>query len=87
VGRRIFDDHYELADDRRFEVATADRHVRVTFDGGFPYAQVYAPPRAEFLCIEPMTARVNALVDGTAPTVAPGSTARAAWDVTVVTSR
>ena len=34
-------------------------------EAGYPYAHVYAPPGAEFVCLEPMTAPTNALVTGT----------------------
>ncbi|MDQ1521554.1 MAG: aldose 1-epimerase [Actinomycetota bacterium] len=83
IASHTFDDHYRLGDDRRFEVEAGDRKLIVTFDQGFEYAQLYAPPRAGFVCIEPMTAPVNALVDGTAPMVQPGGLYRAAWQVSV----
>jgi aldose 1-epimerase len=85
IGNRTFDDLYALAGDRNFELATHDRRLTVTFDDGFPYAQVYAPPRTQFACIEPMTAPVNALVDGTAPAVAPGDSFQATWQVEATT--
>jgi aldose 1-epimerase len=81
IGHRSLDNHYALGDDRRFELANDKRSVTVSFDDGFPYGQVYAPPRTQFACIEPMTATVNALGTSSAPLVAPGSTFRAAWQV------
>jgi aldose 1-epimerase len=33
---------------------------------------VFAPPNSDFVCIEPMTAPVNALVDGGYDLVSPG---------------
>jgi galactose mutarotase-like enzyme len=83
VRHRTYDDHYRLGDDRRFALEAAGRSLTVTFDTGYPYAQVYAPPRTQFLCIEPMTATVNALVDGTAPVVEPGHRYEATWSVSV----
>jgi aldose 1-epimerase len=85
IGRRTFDDHYVLGRDRRFEVVNAKRTLTVAFDRGFPYGQVYAPRRAEFVCIEPMVATVNALATGNAPLVAPGDLYRASWTVTITT--
>ena len=83
LGHRTYDDHYRLGADRRFELEAAGRRLTVTFDTGYPYAQVYAPPRTQFLCIEPMTATVNALVDGTAPVAEPGHHYEATWSVAV----
>jgi galactose mutarotase-like enzyme len=37
--------------------------VAVTFLEGYPFAQVYSPPGADFICFEPMTAPTNALAD------------------------
>jgi aldose 1-epimerase len=83
IGRRTFDDCYALTtDDRRFVVATPTVRLTLTFDDAFPYAQVYAPPRSRFVCIEPMTAPVNALVDGTFPTVERGNSFSATWRAT-----
>jgi galactose mutarotase-like enzyme len=83
IGSRTFDDHYSLGPDRRFELRAAGRRLIVEFDDGFGYAQVYAPPRAGFVCIEPMVAPVNALVEGTAPLVEPGTSYQATWRLTV----
>ena len=38
-----------------------------------------AAPRRPFAALEPMTARTNSLVDGTAPLVEPGDAYRAAF--------
>lgn len=47
--------------------------LTVTLDGQYPYARVYAPPRARFVCVEPMTAPVDALRTGAMPVVEPSS--------------
>jgi galactose mutarotase-like enzyme len=83
IGARRLDDHYALGRDRRFELATRSRRLTITFGRGYPYAQVYVPPGKPFACVEPMTAPVNALVDRTAPSVAPGRSATAAWRIEV----
>ena len=72
IGTRAFDDLYELVDDRDLALAGGGRRLVLTLDDGYPYAQVFAPPGAEFVCLEPMTAPVNALVDGRCALVAPG---------------
>lgn len=38
--------------------------VAVVLGDGYRYAQVFAPADADFVCLEPMTAPVNALVAG-----------------------
>ena len=38
--------------------------LAVTVEEGYPFAQVYSPPGAGFVCFEPMTAPTNALVTG-----------------------
>jgi aldose 1-epimerase len=54
----------------------------VRFDERFPFAQVYSPPGAEFICFEPMTAPTNALRSGKdLPVVEPGQTFTATWTV------
>ena len=75
LARRTFDDHYTLDRDRRFSLCGADRRIDVRFDRGYPFAQIYVPAAGaagwlttDFVCIEPMTAPINALLDGVAPT-------------------
>ena len=72
LGDRGFDDLYELGDDRRLAVRGAGRCVTLVVGDGYRYAQVFAPPTADFVCLEPMTAPGNALVDGGYEVVPPG---------------
>lgn len=72
LGDRTFDHLYVLGDDRRLGLEGGGRRVDVVFDEGYPWAQVYAPPGQGFVCLEPMTAPVNALVTGDGHHVAPG---------------
>jgi aldose 1-epimerase len=58
-GDRAFDDCYD-----RFDGTFVCGRIAVTFEEGFPYAQVFAPPGEPVVSVEPMTAPVNALVDG-----------------------
>ncbi len=44
-------------------------------------SQVFAPAAADFVCLEPMTAPVNALVDGGYPLVSPGKSFTAQFEL------
>jgi aldose 1-epimerase len=72
VGERTFDDLYVLGGQRRLGLEAGGRRLLVDYGDGYPYAQVYAPAGAEFVCLEPMTAPTNALGDGACPLVEPG---------------
>jgi galactose mutarotase-like enzyme len=65
---RVLDSHFALGSERRFTL----RDLQLVYEEGYPFAQVFAPAGSEFVAIEPMTAKVNALVDGGAPLVEPG---------------
>jgi galactose mutarotase-like enzyme len=73
------DDHFALGDDRSFRVRDRRTELRVEYDAGYPFAQVYSPPGADAVAVEPMTAPVDALVTGEHPTVAPGAVFRAGF--------
>jgi aldose 1-epimerase len=62
LGGRGFDDAFVAPP--RFVVAGGGRHVAVELLRGYPFAQVFTPPGAPFICFEPMTAPCNALVRG-----------------------
>jgi aldose 1-epimerase len=81
LGPRSFDDLYELGDDRRFALEDPRRRVTLEVGDGYRYAQVFSPPNSEFVCLEPMTAPVNALVDGGYGLVAPGESFTARFAV------
>lgn len=86
IAGRTFDDHYALGDrpgDRRFAVAGSGRRVALEIGDGYRYAQVFAPPGEDHVCLEPMTATVNALVDGGYETVPPGGSFTARFAITV----
>jgi galactose mutarotase-like enzyme len=60
-----FDDAYDSVEDGAvFSVSAGGREIAVTFESGFPAAQVFSPAGASFVCFEPMTAPTNALVSG-----------------------
>jgi len=86
IDDRTFDDHYALGRDRRFSISAGRRTLAFAFDRNYPYAQLYAPPRKQFVAIEPMTATVDALGSGSTPVVEPGDRFRAAFTMTVTVS-
>jgi aldose 1-epimerase len=60
-----WDDGLAGLDDPPVFAATADGlRLSVTFDEGFDWGQVYAPPGKDFICFEPMTAPTDALNSG-----------------------
>ena len=63
LAGRTFDDAY-LAPTGPCVLAGGGRTITLTFDEGFPYAQVFAPPGEGVISFEPMTAPANALVVG-----------------------
>ena len=83
IGVRTFDDLYALGDDRRLAVAGGGRRVTVALGDGYPYAQVFAPPREDVVCLEPMTAPANALVAGDYAVAPPGEPFTATFRVEV----
>ncbi|HEY1739884.1 MAG TPA: aldose 1-epimerase [Acidimicrobiia bacterium] len=88
IGRRTYDDHFALGRDRRFAISDKRRTLEIAFDRGYAHAQIYLPgPDAaltgDFICIEPMTAPTNALVDRSAPMCASVDTYRAVFTITV----
>jgi galactose mutarotase-like enzyme len=85
LGERSFDDAYAGVDAGwPFALAGGGRRIEVRFDEQFPFAQVYTPPGAEFICFEPMTAPTNALRSGQdLPIVEAGSTFTATWTIDV----
>jgi aldose 1-epimerase len=86
VGERTFDDLYALDADpaaRRLGLEAAGRRLVVGYGDGYDHAQVFAPPGAEFVCLEPMTAPTAALATGATPLVAPGDSFSARFTIGV----
>jgi galactose mutarotase-like enzyme len=81
IGSRTFDDLYALGDARELSIEGGGRRLSIRFDEGYPYAQVYAPPNASFVCLEPMTAPTDALVKGDCISVEPGETFTARFSI------
>jgi aldose 1-epimerase len=72
IAARTFDDLFALTGKRVLGLEGSGRRIRVLLGPGYRFSQVYAPPGAEFVCFEPMTAPTNALVTGDCQVVAPG---------------
>jgi aldose 1-epimerase len=83
LGSRTFDAHYELGDDRRLALSGGGRRLTLELGDGYRFAQVFAPPGAEFVCLEPLTAPINALVDGGYALTRPGQSFTADFTIRV----
>jgi aldose 1-epimerase len=87
LGDRTYDDSFvELEQSAVFALEGAGRRIEVELGQGYPCAQVFAPLGSEepYVCFEPMTAPVNALVSGDGlGSVPPGGSFRAEFRVRV----
>jgi galactose mutarotase-like enzyme len=62
LGDKTFDDAYDQVEEGAvFAVSGGGRRIEVRFDHGYPAAQIFAPPREDLVCFEPMTAPTDAL--------------------------
>jgi galactose mutarotase-like enzyme len=82
LGDSSLDEHYVLGFGR-LAIQSTRRRLVVDVDENFPFAQVYAPVGDNVVCLEPMTARVDALGAGTAPLLQPGDLYSAHFTVAV----
>lgn len=85
LGDQSWDDGLAgLTSRPEFSVSAGEQTLTVTFDEGFPYAQVFAPQGQPFICFEPMTAPTNALASGVGlRLVEPGDEYRTAFSIAV----
>jgi aldose 1-epimerase len=88
LGDATYDDHFvELDQPATFALEGGGRRIELELGEGYPHAQVYAPLGGDdgpYICFEPMTAPVNALVSGDGlRSVAPGGSFRADFSVRV----
>lgn len=85
LGDRTFDDGYDhVADGATFVVRGGGRRLAVTFEEGYPAAQIFAPAADPVICFEPMAAPTNALATGDGLRLAqPGEPARCAFSIAV----
>jgi aldose 1-epimerase len=62
IGERTWDDCFDRLDSpARFRISGGGATVQIEFAQGYPVAQIFAPPGQEYVCVEPMSAPVNAL--------------------------
>ena len=83
IGHRTFDDLYRLGRERNLTLMADDSSISMRAGIGYPYAQVWVPKGRPFAALEPMTARTNSLVAGTAPFVEPGDAYSAAFTLVI----
>lgn len=84
LGDGTFDDGYDrLTAPPAFSLAAGARRITLTFEGGYPVAQVFAPPGSPFICFEPMTALTNALFAGGFPVATPSQPYEAVFSIAV----
>jgi aldose 1-epimerase len=84
LAGRTFDDAFDaFADPVEFAVQGAGRRVAVRFVAGYRFAQVYAPPGADFISFEPMTAPVNPFGSDRTLLARPGSMYTASYEIAV----
>jgi aldose 1-epimerase len=88
LGERTYDDHFVGLDSpTTFALEGGGRRIELAMRQNYTFAQVYAPLGAEqehYVCFEPMTAPVNALVSGEGLSVVPpGGSFRAEFSVQV----
>jgi aldose 1-epimerase len=88
LGERTYDDHFVGLDSpTTFALEGGGRRIELAMRQNYPFAQVYAPLGVDpepYVCFEPMTAAVNALVSGDGYSfVPPGGSFRAEFSVCV----
>jgi aldose 1-epimerase len=67
-----------------FSVADSGRRISLAHVSGYPVSQVYASENSDFICFEPMTAPIDALISGDRlPWVAPGDEFTATFTISV----
>ncbi len=84
LAERVLDDGFdEVAPGSVFTIAGGEHRIDVSFDAGYPAAQLFAPAGDDLIAIEPMAAPTDALRRGGYRTAAPGQPETARFSVTV----
>jgi aldose 1-epimerase len=85
LADRAFDDGFDgLAPGATLAVSDARRRISVELLDGYPVGQIFAPPAHPIVCLEPMTAPVDALRTGAGlRRVAPGASFTARFAIAV----
>lgn len=69
-----YDDGFDqVTDGSVFSIAGGDRRIDVTFEKGYPAAQLFAPHNDDVVCIEPMAAPTDSLRRGDYRFAVPGT--------------
>ena len=66
-----------------FSLSGGDRRIDVTFEKGYPAAQLFAPTSDDVVCFEPMAAPTDALRRGDYRSAAPGKPETARFSIAV----
>jgi galactose mutarotase-like enzyme len=65
LGASVYDDGFDkVAAGSTFTLSGGDRRLDVTFEKGYPAAQIFAPSSDDVVCVEPMAAPTDALRRG-----------------------
>jgi galactose mutarotase-like enzyme len=79
-----YDDGFDgVADGAVFSVVGGDHRIDVTFESGYPAAQLFAPGTDDVIAIEPMAARTDALRSGSYRFAAAGTPETFRFSITV----
>jgi aldose 1-epimerase len=85
LGDTEYDDGFdEVADGSVFSIEGGDRRVEVTYEKGYPAAQLFAPPGDDLIGIEPMTAPTDALRRGNFRFAVAGQPETASFSIRVI---
>jgi aldose 1-epimerase len=84
LGSAEYDDGFDsVADGAVFTLAGGDRRIDVTFETGYPAAQLFAPQGESIVAIEPMAAPTDSLRRGGYRYAVPGKPQTARFSITV----
>jgi aldose 1-epimerase len=84
LGDKTFDDGFDEVRPRSvFAISGGERRIEVTFDEGYPAAQIFAPSNDDVVGIEPMAAPTDALRKGGYRVAVPGRPAIATFTIRV----
>jgi galactose mutarotase-like enzyme len=84
LGSTEYDDGFDsVAEGAVFTLAGGDRRLDITFEKGYPAAQVFAPGKETIVAIEPMAAPTDALRRGTYRFAVPGKPDTARFSISL----
>ena len=84
LGTTELDDGFDqVPQGAEFAVSGGGRRIAVTFDEGYPAAQVFAPRADDVVCFEPMAAPTDALRRGNYQLAVPGKPASTQFSIRV----